>query len=749
MLTRSCIMPCRRLLLCAGWILLSAKALAPAEEPKAPASPAGAMSVQQVAERARPSVVVITSPGRDGKRQGLGTGFVVGADGLIATNLHVIGEGRPIAVQLANGKRYDALAIYASDRSLDLALIRVGVRDLVPLELGDSEGLKEGQPVVALGNPHGLTHSVVSGVVSGRRDIDGRKMIQIAIPIEQGNSGGPLLDLHGRVHGILTMKSLVTANLGFAVPVNTLKPLLAKPNPIPITRWLTLDALDKEEWTPLLGARWRRRGDRILVDGLGSGFGGRSLCLSERPLPGLPYEVAVAVRLEDEKGAAGLIFHADGGDKHYGFYPSGGQLRLTRFDGPDVFSWKILSQEASPHYRPGEWNLLKVRVEKDRLCCYVNGHLVVECTDDGFREGKVGLAKFRDTRAEFRHFQAAREITPHRLPPELLARITRSLDGLSPQAPPRAELVESLLPEAAASMTVLRERAKRLEQEAVQLRDLAALVHRKRVQADLVKALDKPEDDIDLLHASLLLAKLDNDELDPEAYRKEVDRMARELSDQFPKNADEKARLAALTRYLFSERGFHGSRADYYNRANSYLNEVIDDREGLPITLSVLHMELARRIGLKVVGISLPGHFVVQHVPAQGEPQLLDVFEGGQPLTREEAEQKVRAITGRPLREEHLHPVTKRAIVLRMLHNLLGVARGDGDARSMLRYLDILLALSADAAPERWLRGVLRFRTGDRPGALEDVEWLLEHRPAGVNHDEVLELRRLLTRPER
>src|SRR5205823_14916082 len=93
---------------------------------------------------------------------------------------------------------------------------------------------------------------------------------------------------------------------------------------------------------------------------------------------------------------------------------------------------------------------------------------------------------------------------------------------------------------------------------------------------------------------ALLLAKLDNEELDPSAYRKEVERMARDLSAQLSKDADEKAKLTALNQYLFKERGFHGSRTDYYSRSNSYLNEVIDDREGLPITLSVLYLEVAR-----------------------------------------------------------------------------------------------------------------------------------------------------------
>src|SRR5262249_7482430 len=143
----------------------------------------------------------------------------------------------------ADGKKYDVTSIEAFDRPLDLALIRIAAKGLPMLPLGDSESLKQGQGVVALGNPQGLRHSVVSGIVSGTREIDGRQMIQLAIPIEPGNSGGPLLDLTGRVHGLLTMKSAVTDNLGFAVPINALKPLIEKPNPTPIARWLTIGAL--------------------------------------------------------------------------------------------------------------------------------------------------------------------------------------------------------------------------------------------------------------------------------------------------------------------------------------------------------------------------------------------------------------------------------------------------------------------------------------------------------------------------
>lgn len=677
--------------------------------------PANSPSVEELAKKVRPSVVVITVQGRDGRREGLGTGFVVSADGLIATNRHVIGEGRRIRVETADGKSHNVRAVHASDRKLDLAVLRIEAKGLMPLELGDSAKLKDGQAVLAMGNPRGLKHSVVSGVASGQRDIDGRRMIQVAIPIEPGNSGGPLLDMHGRVHGILTIKSLVTPNLGFAVSINALKPLLKKPNPVPMAAWLTIGELDGDDWQPMYGGQWRQRAGRIIAEGMGRGFGGRTLCLSRRDAPPLPCEIAVTVRLSDERGAAGLLFHDDGGEKHYGFYPSNGQLRLTRFDGPDVFTWKVLEEKSSPHYRPGEWNTLKVRLEKDRIRCYVNGHLAIESNDDVYGKGRVGLAKFRDTVAEFKHFRMAKEITA--------------------PTPPAA--------------AALRERARKLEKQAQKLRRMAASAHERSVLEELQRVLIVKEDKIDLLHAALLIARLDNEDVDVEAYRRDIDRMAGKLTSRVLKNGDDQARLAALNKYLFAERGFHGSRGDYYNRSNSYLSEVIDDREGIPITLSVLYIELARRLGVRLEGVGLPGHFVVRHVPAKGESRLIDVFEGGTPLSREEAAKKVEDITGRPLRDEYLKPVNKRAIVVRMLHNLLNVAQREKDKAGMLRYVNAIVTVDPEAGPERGMRAGLRYDAGDRTGALEDVDWLLEHQPEGLDVETVRKFRRLLTQPQK
>lgn len=698
-------------------------------------------TVEELAKEIKASVVVITAAGRGNEKNSLGTGYFVSANGLIATNFHVIGEGRPLAVEMADGKKFDVVSIEATDRGRDLALIKIDAKNSPALPLGDSDELKDGQQIVALGNPQGLKHSVVSGVVSGRREIDGTSMIQLAIPLEPGNSGGPVVDMQGRVQGTVTLKSLVTENLGYASAVNALKPLIAKPNPVAMSAWVTIGALDPDEWKPALGASWKQRAGRINVQGVGTGFGGRSICIFQEKPPALPYEIAVTVKLNDEKGAAGLLFH-DEGERHYGFYPTGGKLRLTRFEGPDVFSWKILEDVASPHYKPGDWNTLKVRVSKDGVQCYVNGELAIDSKDTTWTGGQPGLAKFRDTTAEFRHFKVAKKIEANVVSPDEVGKILKPFDNLSPTKPvPTASV--PLLAKQSGSGDVLRTRARELEQQATRLRELAAHVHQWRVYEELTALLAKPEDKIDLMHAALLLAQLDNEEVDVPAYRADFDRMAKKLAASLPKKADDKQKLDALNKFFFDQRGFHGSRGDYYNRSNSYLNEVMDDREGLPITLSVLYIELGQRIGLKLAGIGLPGHFVVR----QKDGPFIDVFERGETFSAEEAKKRVED-RGMTFRDDQIQPIAKKAIITRMLHNLLRVARGEGDFDAGLRYLDGILMLEPDSHEERFMRSVVRFNKGFKKEARTDIEYLLEHVTDGVERKRLLELKKMLDRDQ-
>lgn len=693
---------------------------------------------ETLASRTRSSIVVISHFDRDGKEDGVGAGFVVARDGLIATSLHVIGEGRAVKVQLSDGKSYDVKEIYAWDRKLDLAVIRVAATNLQPLALGDSDTLKQGAAVIAIGNPLGLKHSVVQGVVSARRDFDGLDMIQLAIPIEPGNSGGPLLDVKGRVHGLLTMKSAMTANLGFAVPINELKPLLSQPNPISMERWTRLGALNTNEWSTLFGARWTQKGGRIFAESPGTGFGGRSLCLWNQFTPARPYELMVTVRLDDEAGAAGLVFGSDRDQKHYGFYPSAGQLRLTRFDGPNVFSWTILNQAPSAHYRPGDWNTLKVRREQGKILCFVNDHLVVESTDDQLPDGSVGLAKFRDTRATFKNFQVGTNLAPvtASLTGEIASAVSNVLEGSASGT--LADLGQLGQPQSTAAQKVLMERATQLEQKAGEMRRLAAALRRQSVERQLAEALKGPEAKIDLFYAALLVARFDNPDLEVDIYRQQLGRMAGELGAKIKPGADESARLKALQDYFFVENGFHGSRSDYYNRANSYVNEVLDEREGIPITLAVVFIELAQRIGLnQVVGLPVPGHFMVKY--AGPDEQIIDVFREGKIVTREEIDELVQESTGAPVSEAHLRPAKKREIIARMLRNLHASAQRTELGSDSGRYLDLIIALWPESAIDRLDRARLRLQAGDRTGARQDFKWLLDNDPPGINMERVAE----------
>ena len=701
------------------------------------------MSVEELAALAKKSVVVVTFNGRDGQRQGLGAGFILSDNGLIATNLHVIGEARPIRVKLHDGREFDVTSVHATERSQDLAILKIEAENLPTLPLGNSDDLQEGQAVVAIGNPLGLERSVVSGVLSGRREIDGRSMLQIALPIERGNSGGPLLDMQGRVHGLLTLKSLQTKNLGFAIAVNSLKPLLEKPNPVPMSRWLTIGVMDPEEWTVLPGGRWRQRAGQIAVDGRGGGFGGRALCLATEATPAVPFEVAVQVRFTPSDGAAGLVFHADGGDRHYGFYPSNGTVRLSRFDGPDVYSWTVLHEARSSALKKEGWNSLKIRVEADRVKCFLNGEVVFETNDVTYTTGKVGLCKFRQTEAEFKGFRLGETLSEPRPTDELVSKVKKTIDGLTTDEVSAHTTVQSFAKEDATVVEILERQAKELESRATQVRRLVGDLQA-TTTIEKLKNVVKSES-FDLLRGALLVAKLDNPDLDIEGYVQEVERHARRIKAMVGIDASEDERLAALDRYLFEEQGFHGSRTDYDNRSNSYINEVLDDREGLPITLCVLYIEIARHLGLNVVGVGMPRHFLARHEPKLGTHQLVDVFERGRHLSRDDAREKYEELTESPWRESYLDSMAPQGTLERILRNLFNVAYEAREPERMMRYTEAILAISPESAQDHLVRAFLCYETQRWQQARDEIEWLTTH-DSDIDRDRIEELSRAISR---
>lgn len=702
-------------------------------------------SVEELATIVQKSLVVIEGTGRSGRRRGEGSGFAI-ADDFIATARHVIGEGRRVSIVLPDGRNVPVLQVYSQMAHLDMVILKTESHGLPSLVLSDEDTVV-GSPIVALGHPHGLRNSVVSGVVSGRREIDGISMIQLAMAIEPGNSGGPVVNHDGVVVGMVTLKSTATDNIGFAIPIAHLHGLLETPNPIPMDRWVTIGALDSERWEAIGGANWKQRAGRIIVDGFGKGFGGRTLCLMPETHE-LLIEIEVDVKLGDERGAAGLVINSDGADRHYGFYPSSGNIRFTRFSGPNVNDWTVLYNQPHRIYQPNDWNTLKARIESDSIQCSVNGKVVFTTSDGMLPAGRLGFAAFRGTQATFRNLTVARNI-PSRLPSEeQQQKIIELLNQVETSQPLPRHLISELSPLGSGVGIVLKSKAAELEARAVVVRQLADDVHTARIMQELSEVLTPaaaPEDKSgkpDLLRATLLLAQLDNQEVRAEDYLERVDGMAQEIRSQLTDDADEIQRLRALDHWLFEDNGFRGSQQQYYVRSNSYMNEVIDDREGLPIALSVLYMELGKRLGLNLLGIGLPGHFIVRFDPADAhrEAEWIDVFNRGKRMTEDELDRHVRD-RGLKMQSRFLEPQNPRQIVERMLRNLLGLAERDRNDRHVLRYLELLVGISADNPEFRAKRLEIRARTGHHSAALEDANWLLATQPAGIDLRQLQQLK--------
>ena len=215
-----------RVAVCAGWLAVATAV---------PTRPAAAQSVdlEGLSERATQAVVLIDVRTASDSRQG--SGFLVGSDGLILTNHHVVRDARSARVKLASGDVYDRVSILARDERRDIAVLQIAGFDLPTLPLGNSDSVRIGAPVVLIGSPLGLENTVSTGIVSGRRqEPEGFQLIQVTAPASRGSSGGAVLGADGSVVGIAASQFLAGQNLNFAVPINYARGLLQNLGPEPL-----------------------------------------------------------------------------------------------------------------------------------------------------------------------------------------------------------------------------------------------------------------------------------------------------------------------------------------------------------------------------------------------------------------------------------------------------------------------------------------------------------------------------------
>jgi regulator of sirC expression with transglutaminase-like and TPR domain len=261
----------------------------------------------------------------------------------------------------------------------------------------------------------------------------------------------------------------------------------------------------------------------------------------------------------------------------------------------------------------------------------------------------------------------------------------------------------------------------------------------------------QPEDALDLAVGALLIARDFYPHLDTTAQHRALDELAAPIDSVAGEPAAVQA--DAVGAHLYGRCGFRGNEEDYYDPRNSFLNEVLQRRLGIPITLAVVYAAVARRAGVCAQGVSFPGHFLVRiDAPGGSEPVIFDPFHGRR-MTHESVEALVEKMLGSTFGFDDalLEPTPTRLVLMRMLRNLQAIYLKRRDWQSLLLVLSRMLELRPDSLAERRDRGVIAARLGAVEAARSDLEQYLESAPGAQDADVVrrmvIELRGRPTQP--
>jgi len=255
--------------------------------------------------------------------------------------------------------------------------------------------------------------------------------------------------------------------------------------------------------------------------------------------------------------------------------------------------------------------------------------------------------------------------------------------------------------------------------------------------SELAREVSRPDPEIDLARAALVIARGEYPGLDVGAYLSRLEGLARRARSSHGAT-DHLGQLHRVRECLFEEEGFAGNAEDYSDPRNSYLNEVIDRRLGIPITLSLVLIDVGRRLGLDMEGIGLPGHFVTG-ARVGGEHVLLDPFNGGTILTGEACSEVVARALGRriELTAEHFLPVSNRQFLTRVLTNLKGSYWRREAWDKVVGVIDRLMILNPRAGTEWRDRGIAWSNQGEVQRGLADWERYLTDFPDAPDRDQV------------
>jgi regulator of sirC expression with transglutaminase-like and TPR domain len=254
----------------------------------------------------------------------------------------------------------------------------------------------------------------------------------------------------------------------------------------------------------------------------------------------------------------------------------------------------------------------------------------------------------------------------------------------------------------------------------------------------------QPDDQINLARAALYLAQEEYPDLDPDEYLNALDTMAGDIEERLPDEQYPLRIIQTINQYLYDDLEFHGNLQNYYDPRNSYLNEVIDRRTGIPITLSLVYLELARRIGFPMMGVGIPGHFMIRPVIADMSI-FIDPFHQGEVLFPEDCQERLNQLYGKPveLQPEFLEAVNPHYFLARILANLKAIYLTQAEAGKALSCIERILMLFPDAPLEQRDRGLIYYQLGRWTEASQDLENYLAQMPTA---EDAVVVRQLLKR---
>lgn len=254
----------------------------------------------------------------------------------------------------------------------------------------------------------------------------------------------------------------------------------------------------------------------------------------------------------------------------------------------------------------------------------------------------------------------------------------------------------------------------------------------KEAWRNLIAIAHCSEEEIDLAWVALLLAATNCPGLDIAQEIAVLDSLAAGAAQRFCDRRDPLFCINTLSEYIFDEVGFRGNNDDYYDPRNSYLNEVLTRRVGIPITLSLVYIEVGRRLDIPLLGVGMPGHFMVRHCDI--DDLFVDPFHGGILLTEKECVERVMQVTQADVEwdSRYLAPIGNLEFISRMVRNLKGAYLQLQDYVRAARMIDWLLEVYPDATQDRRDRGIVRYQLGNYADALDDLRgYLASQLPIG------------------